>query len=68
MDPIRKVQVTFTWIFMIVCLISLIVFIFARIIKNKKLAKYAGIIFVISFILLVITFIFAVHLQRSGVQ
>lgn len=68
MDPIRKVQVTFTWIFMIVCLISLIVFIFARIIKNKKLAKYAGIIFVISFILLVITFIFAVHLERSGVK
>lgn len=68
MNPIRKVQVTLTWIFLIVSLISLVVFIAAHITKRKKLAKYAGIVFVIAFILLVLTFAYAVHLKRKGVQ
>ena len=68
MNPIRKVQVTLTWIFLTVSLISLVVFIAAYITKRKKLAKYAGIVFMIAFILLVLTFVYAVHLKREGVQ
>ena len=68
MSPIRKVQVTFFWIFLIVSLISLIAFIAAHITKRKNLAKYVGIIFVITFILLILTFVYAVHLEREGVQ
>lgn len=68
MDPIRKVQVAFFWIFLIVCLISLIILIFARVTKNKKLTKCAGIILAIALILLIITFAFSEHLEHSGVK
>ena len=65
MSPVRRTYVTINWIILIVFLLSLIVFIVARVSHNHKFTKLAGITCLVAFTLLWIAF--AIEHQFLGV-